>query len=391
VLVGIQVWFDWNAGSDQRYTVGIEEELMLLRRADLSLAPVSGLVLAEIPRSLAECASPETHAPVMELKTGVHEEVHGAIAELAQNRGRLIRELERLRLRAAGAGTYPGVCAPDSGVTTVGRYRTVADSMRMLAHREPTMALHVHVGVPDREDAIRVLNGLGRHVPVLLALSANSPFSQGRDTGFASARTVIFHAFPRTGCPREFVSYADYVRGVDPLISSGALPDPSFLWWDVRLQPALGTVELRAADTQATVLDVAPLVAFVQSLARLELEGDPPPARASPEVHAENRFLAARDGLDAQFVDQATRALVPARALVEELVARCAPHARKLGCAAELELVENLIAANGADRQRSWVRGDPDLRAVVATLADRFFSPRISPLAAVAATIERKD
>ena len=135
---------------------------------------------------------------------------------------------------------------------------------------------------------------------MLLALSANSPFSQGRDSGFASARTVIFQGFPRTGTARRFADYTDYVEAVDPLIASGALPDPSFLWWDVRLQPPLGTVEVRVMDAQSSVADSAPLIALVQSLAPLMLEGEPPNGATAPEILAENRFLAARDGLQAK-------------------------------------------------------------------------------------------
>ena len=243
----------------------------------------------------------------------------------------------------------------------------------MLARREPTLALHVHIGVPDPEDAIRVLNGLRDAVPVLLALSANSPFSKGYDSRFASARTVIFQAFPRTGTARRFTAYADYVRAVDALIASGALPDPSFLWWDVRLQPALGTVEVRVMDAQITVADTAALIALVQSLARLELEEESVDSGAGPEVLAENRFLAARDGLDAQLIDPEKRVLVPVRALLDALLATCRANADAVGLV-ELDRVGRLAAANGAERQRLWARQD-GLVQLVSTLTQRFAAP----------------
>jgi glutamate---cysteine ligase / carboxylate-amine ligase len=197
-----------------------------------------------------------------------------------------------------------------------------------------------------------VLNGLRRAVPVLLALSANSPFSKGHDTGFASARTVIFQGFPRTGTARQFLDYADYVGAVDELIGSGAVPDPSFLWWDVRLQPTLGTVEFRVMDAQTTVADTGALVSLVRSLARLELEGDPV-STPSPEVLAENRFLAARDGLDARLIDPELRSLVPVKALLEAQLERCWEYADPIS-AVELERVRRLTASNGAERQRQW-------------------------------------
>ena len=236
-------------------------------------------------------------------------------------------------LAAAAAGTHPMTVRAETEVSGAARYRELDDSLRVLVRREPTMALHVHVGVPAPEDAIRVLTGLRRNIPLLLALSANSPFWQGRDSGFASARTPIFQAFPRTGPPRQFAHYEDYVGAVDALIASDAVPDPSFLWWDVRLQPALGTVEVRVMDAQTTVREVIPLVALIQSLARLELEGGSSDAGPAAEVLAENRFLAARDGMDARLIDPAARGLVPARRLLEAVLAECQPHARELGCA----------------------------------------------------------
>ena len=239
------------------------------------------------------------------------------------------------------------------------------------------MALHVHVGVPGPEDAIRVLNGLRRNLPVLLALSANSPFWQGRDSGFASARTLIFQAFPRAGLPPLFADYAGYVEAVDALIAPGAIPDPSFLWWDARLQPALGTVEVRVMDSQSRVRDVAPLVALIQSLARLELEGEPSSVVPSAHVLGENRFLAARDGMDARLIDPEARRLIPAREILASLLADCRPFALALGCAEALDRVPRLAAANGAERQHALVAPSGRLDHLVMTLADRFTAPRL--------------
>ena len=296
-------WARWNDSRSGRYTIGVEEELKLVRAADHSLAPCSDAVMARLSGPLARHASPETHAAAIELRTGVHRDVSSACDELAALRAALASELAAMGLLAASTGTYP-LPGPDATATSNGaRYQSVAETMGLLARREPTSALHVHVGVPDPEDAVRVLNGLRGVLPLLIALSANSPFCQGRDSGFASARTVIFQAFPRTGTARPFEDYGDYVGAIDVLIDCGALPDPSFLWWDARLQPVLGTVEVRVMDAQTTVADSAPLIALVQCLARLALEDEPPLRAIGAEVLAENRFLAARDGLDAQLID----------------------------------------------------------------------------------------
>ena len=370
------LWARWNDELDQRYTLGVEEELMLLEPAGWSLAQSSDHVLARLSEKLSPHTFPETHAAVVELATGIHPDVDGVVAELTSLRNRLSCELAAMGLAVAAAGTHPLTVREETEVSGAVRYRALDDSLRVLARREPTMALHVHVGAPDPEDAIRLLNGLRRNIPVLLGLSANSPFWQGRDSGFASARTVIFQAFPRTGPPRLFADYAAYVDTVDELIAPGAIPDPSFLWWDARLQPALGTVEVRVMDAQSRVRDITPLVALIQSLARLELEGEPSASvMPTAEVLAENRFLAARDGMDAQLIDPAARCLIPVRETLDSLLAECRPHAIALGCAGALDRVPRLAAANGADRQRKFVALNPRLDELAASLADRFLAP----------------
>jgi glutamate---cysteine ligase / carboxylate-amine ligase len=377
----LPLWAHWNAGLEQRYTLGAEEEVMLLRPGDWSLAEISDTVIAGLPNDLSEHVAPETHAGVLELVTGVHADVRGAVAELNRLRDRFGRELDTMGLSAAAAGTHPLVTRADGQVSRSPRYRHVGESMRVLARREPTMALHVHIGIPDPEEAVRVLNGLRRAAPVLLALSANSPYWQGRDSGFASVRTVIFQAFPRTGLPRRFDDYADYVEAVDPLIASEAVPDPSFLWWDVRLQPALGTVEVRIMDAQSTLRHIGPLIALIQSLAHLELEGEPTATTPGPEVLAENRFLAARDGMAARLIaPQRNDHLTPVREILGSLVAECQPHALALGCLDALDRVERASFADGAESQRAVAARGGRLEDLVAGLAAQF-RPRIGHVA----------
>ncbi len=347
---------------------------MLLDPASGSLAASCDGTLEQLSHELSLHASPETHASVIELRTGVHTDVAGVVTELAALRSQLGPELEALGLSVAAAGTHPMTVSGETVVSTAPRYRLLHDTLRSLAHREPTMALHVHVGVPDAEDAIRLVNALRGYVPLLIALSANSPFWQARDSGFDSMRTVIFHAFPRTGLPRRFDGYGDYVDALDPVIRAGAVPDPSFFWWDVRPQPRLGTVEVRAMDAQTTVADVGPLVALIQSLALMTLEDDSPPPAVGAEVLDENRFLAARDGMAARLIDPEGGQLVPVRETVHELVAGCRPHARALGCASELERVHLLADSNGARRQRNFAAAHGRLDRLVSNLADRFLT-----------------
>jgi carboxylate-amine ligase len=348
---------------------------MLLEATDLSLAQRSDAVIGLLSSELREHVSQETHAGTLELRTGVHPSADGAVAELWALRRQLTGELRSVGAVAACAGMHPLSSIRPTTVSATRRYRLIADSMRWLALREPTMALHVHVAVPDPDGAIRVLRRMRENVPLLVALSANSPFSRGRDTGFASARMPTFDGFPRTGSPRPFADYQEYVQAIDALIASGAVPDPTFLWWDVRLQPRLGTVEVRVMDAQSTVADIAPVVAIVQSLARLELEDHAQQPPVSDEVLAENRFIAARDGLDARLVDPSTGKLISVRALLDRLVEECLPHAAALGCLGELELAAGLITANGAIRQRTWVGAGRDLSSLLARLSRQFTAP----------------
>jgi carboxylate-amine ligase len=196
------------------------------------------------------------------------------------------------------------------------------------------------------------------HLPVLLALSANSPFWQGRDTGLASARTPLFQAFPRVGIPRAFADYAEWAETIDLLVRCEAFPEPTFLWWDVRLQPKLGTVAVRVMDAQTRVESNAALAALVQCLVRLEaLEGWADAlAIGSPEVLDENRFVAARDGTDAALIDPAAERRVPLAELVATLLEACRPHAQELGCEAELEGVADQLAHPPDKRQLEIAR-----------------------------------
>jgi carboxylate-amine ligase len=371
----VSKWSAWNGRArDAQYTVGIEEEAMLLEPAGWELAHHSDRVLEVLPREVAEHATMETHRSALELATGVHDDVPSAATEMLSLRRALDDAVRAIGLRAASAGTHPSAVWQDTVVSDGKRYAFVYGSMRELARREPTFALHVHVGISSPNDAIRLVNRMRAHVPLLLALSVNSPFWQGRDTGLASARTPLFQAFPRVGIPRRFRDYEDYVGTVDLLMRCESMPDPTFLWWDVRPQPRFGTVEVRIMDAQTTVAETASLAALVQCIARLEVERGYVSSRALevPEALDENRFLAARDGMGAELIDVELERRVPARELALRLLDACAPHARALGCERELDGVVPMAERTGADRQLEEARGPARLRGLVAGLADQY-------------------
>jgi carboxylate-amine ligase len=375
-------WARWGgAAAVSPWTVGIEEEVMLLDPLTWSVANRIDDALAALPPSVARHASAETHACVIELRTDPQPTVRQAATELSQLRASLDDALrEQLGLRAAVAGTHPLVTSEQVAVSSAGRFRRVSSTMRALAQREPTMAQHVHVAVPDAETAVRVLDGLRSDLPLLLALSANSPFWRGGDSGFASIRTPIFSMFPRVGIPRRFGTYAEWVMAVDPMLRSEAIPEPGFLWWDARLRPHLGTVEVRIMDAQSRLADAAALAAVVHCLACLRATGARP-ADPGPEVLAENRFLAARDGMRAQLIDVRTLRRRSVRGATTELLGRCEPIASSLGCADELAAAASLADDPGAARQRRLAARD-GIAALPAWLGAEFGAA--DPVAAAA-------
>ncbi|HEY3190797.1 MAG TPA: YbdK family carboxylate-amine ligase [Solirubrobacteraceae bacterium] len=370
----LPAWASWSAaGAERPWTVGMEEEVMLLDPRTWSVANRIDDVLGVLPPEAASCASAETHACVIELRTTPHPTVAAAAAQLVHLRHSLAGALrDSLGLRAAVAGTHPMATRSEVEVSSTGRYREIEATMRALAHREPTMALHVHVAVPDGAAAVHALDGLRSDLPVLLALSANSPYWRASDSGFASVRTPIFSMFPRVGIPRPFGTYPEYVRAVDPLVRSDAIPDPGFLWWDARLQPRLGTVEVRIMDAQSRVMDAAALAALVQCRVRHHADA-PHRGAAGPEALAENRFLAARDGMRAQLIDVRTRRRRPVHDTLTELIADCEPRAVQLGCTAELAMAAALATDPGAARQRRHAARH-GLTGVAARLSDDFTS-----------------
>jgi len=334
------------------FTVGLEEELFLVDPArGHALAPVAQDVLSRM-HVPAGAAGHEAFAAELELRSPPCATVAEARAALAATRA---------AARAAGAcllgaGVHP---APAFGEGTdlvpLPRYARVEDDMRGLIQRTPECALHVHVGMPDRETALRVYNGMRRHLPLLEALSANSPWWFGRDSGLASARYAVVQAYPGRGVPRAFGSWDEYETVCAAAVRAGGADDYTHLWWDVRPHPRLGTVEVREMDAQSRLDDVAALAALVQCLARAEAESAAPP-RAIQEALDWSAFAAARDGMEARLLDD-DGALRPARELLAAVLGRIAPTARQLGCEAALAPLGGW--EGGAARQRAAVvRGE---------------------------------
>jgi carboxylate-amine ligase len=299
------------------------------------------------PEAWEGFAHPDTYSALIELASPVTHDAGEGIAALSALRA---------RVRAAGgtvigAGIHPDGAFGDVVHVDEPRYHRIVEQLQGLIKRTPTCALHVHVGMPDAETAIRVFNGLREQLPLLQALAANSPFGHGRDSGLATSRAQLFRGYPRAEIPRSFDSYDDYAETAESIVAAGDLPDYTFLWWDIRPHPRLGTVEVRAMDSQSALWSVAGLAALVHALARLEAERGPR-AWAPREALMEASFSAARDGLDARIPDAG--ALRPAREVARAALREARPFARETGSGAALEEVERILReGNGADRQRA--------------------------------------
>jgi carboxylate-amine ligase len=322
--------------------------------------PPSGEIKPELLESVLEIATP----PCPDIKTVGAELV--ALRQIAQDRAR------PKGLAIGAAGTHPFARWEDQRVVSDDRYRGLVHSLGFVARQELVFGMHVHVGIDDPEVAVSVANGLRPHVPMLIALAANSPFWRGEPTGLMSSRVPIFRAFPRVGLPPYYDGWEDYQRRVGMLTDSGLIEDYTYLWYDVRPHPRLGTIEIRAMDSQTRVEHTVALSALVQSLVRSlaeDLDAGEDAHEPPWELLDENRWLAARHGLDAELLDHLSGERRPVRELAGSLLAELAPHARSLGCEQELEGVRGLLTTgNGALRQQMVYQANRDLREVVSEI-----------------------
>jgi len=353
-----------------RYTVGIEEELMILDADSLDLVNAIDSILGEDPPSGE--IKPEFLESVLEIATAPCPDVPAVGGELVSLRA-LARDRAHARNLAIGAaGTHPFARWEDQRVVSDDRYRGLIRSLGFVARQELVFGMHVHVGMADPEEAIYVASGLRPYIPLLIALAANSPLWRGEPTGLMSSRVPIFRAFPRVGLPPRFEDWADFERRVETLTNSGAIDDYTFLWYDVRPHPRLGTIEVRAMDSQTRVEHTIALSAFVISLVKLLTEEFHAGAQSPDppwELLDENRWLAARHGLEAKLIDEASPERRGVRELTASLLERLEPHAQELRCERELEGIHDLLGrGNGALRQQMVYEANHDLRELVAEI-----------------------
>jgi carboxylate-amine ligase len=280
-----------------------------------------------------------------------------ALEQLAELRRSLVREAESCGIRVAATGTHPFSPIEEQRFTSRDRYRELAAALRYAARRVAVFGMHVHVSVGGADKALQIIEGMLPELPLLLALSTSSPFLSGEETGLASTRIVLGQAMPRTGLPPAFESYAEYASSLDHLRRGGALEDSTYIWWDVRLHPAFGTVEVRIMDVQPSVQHAGAIAGLIQSLVRhlgqrYDRGGGFP--RANRLIVGENRWLAARYGLRARLVRPGEDPR-SARDLVLALVERLEDDANAVGAGWALERIAG-IAAEGSSAELQLAR-----------------------------------
>ncbi|HEX5592122.1 MAG TPA: YbdK family carboxylate-amine ligase [Solirubrobacterales bacterium] len=349
-------------GSSAPLTMGVEEELLLVDEG-CGLLATGEQVLKEIDPEHRDGVSTEIFATQIELKTGVCRDAGQAARELAEVRRAVVATGARLM----GSGVYPGE-AGEPQLVEKARYETVKKDLAGLL-ATPPCALHVHVGMPDPETAVAVANAMRHHLPLLAALTANSPFRDGADTGLASARAAAVRSYPRFELPRAFRDYDDFLRVADQLIAAAGVSDYTYIWWDVRPHPNLGTVEVRGMDVQATPEANAAIGALIQALAAKEIDRPSAPG-LTREAIEESYFQAERYGLEARImVDESTAA--PAAEVARGILDEVRPYAEQLDGAGALEELERIVSeGNGADRQRR-IHAERGIEGLLADLAER--------------------
>jgi glutamate---cysteine ligase / carboxylate-amine ligase len=343
------------------FTIGIEEELMLLHNGDLSLAQEIEAILAAVPADREGQVKPELMQSVLEIATRPCQTVGEAGEELRALRRMLTGIAGERGLKVAASGTHPFARWEDQKIVERPRYEDLISELGFIARRELIFGTHVHVAVEGPDRAIYVADGIRLFLPLLLALSANSPFWRGELTGMMSSRTPVFRAFPRAGIPPHYGTWETYSERVEQMMRGGAIDDYTYLWWDVRPHPNLGTVETRIFDQQTTLEHTIALAALTISLAHrlcAAYDAQDPLGEYPSELIDDNKVRAALRGMDGTLIDFFRAEQMPAERMADALVEELRADAAELGCAAELELVDDLLRGrSGAHRQlRHWKR-----------------------------------
>lgn len=359
---------------NDRPTIGVEIELQLIDADSFALANRIDDVLAALPSDLREVVKPELMQSYIEINTGVCETVADARIDLTTRLQAVEEVLDGIGLKLLWAASHPFSSWREQEITVNDRYYRLVDLMQDIARRLVTFGLHVHVGVDTGDKAINVCERMLRYLPLLLGLSANSPFWEGRNTGLKSNRSKIMEMLPTAGLPHQMRNWSEYVWVVNHLIETGFINSIREIWWDIRPHNNFGTVEVRVCDMPPNLDHVLGITALVQCLVHAisrDVEDGTYQRDYHPMMVQQNKWRAARFGAEANLVSNADYEQHSVVDTVQKLVTRLSPLAADLDCAAELNSVLQIPSCTGAQQQLEIFEETGSQQEVVRQMIER--------------------
>jgi len=374
-----------------RFTIGVEEEFQIIDPETCELrSHVMQLVSAASP-DILEQVKGEMHQSIVETGTRICDSVGDLRVEMHRTRGELVAAAERAGLQVAASGTHPFSSWIDQVISPGERYQNIVEELQQLARSLLIFGMHVHVAMPDKQTTIDMMNMVRYFLPHLLALSTSSPFWMGRNTGLKSFRTTVFRRFPRTGVPEQFESWSAYENFINLLVKLNCIDNGKKIWWDVRPHPTFGTLEFRMCDVTTKVEEAVAIAALTQAiivkLHRLYTSNMSFRLYRRALIE-ENKWRAARYGIEGKLIDFGKEAEVPMRELAAELLEFVDDVIDDLGSRSAVEYVHTILnEGTSAERQLRVYEQTGDLKAVVRHLVDEtrggVTQPRISSARAV--------
>lgn len=364
------------AGS-RPFTVGVELEFQILDRETLDLVSRAPVLLAKAPREVQDRVAPEFMRSILEIQTNVC----GSVDEVAEDLGFSIPLLEQVAAEhdclLYSASLHPFAEPAHQELSVGERYQRIMDELQYVGRQFISQGMHVHIGIEDRESAIRVCDTLQAYLPVLLALSCSSPYFRGEDTGLCSYRTKLFEALPLAGIAGYLGSWQAYLDEIHLLREAQVIREIKDLWWDIRPSPGFGTVEIRICDLPARFVEILGLAGLIQALAAALVDGLVQPVRISPQILRCNKWQAARHGLEGRFNDPL--GLLPTRTqtlreAVDEMLVVLRPFLDRFG-GRGIDALQNLLdGSTSADRQRTLVRHGADFKSMITELQSTYWN-----------------
>lgn len=355
-------------------TIGIEEEYQIIDAETRELTSFISEILDEGAMLFRDQVKPEFMQSQVETGSQVCRNIKEARQEIRRLRGMVIDVAERHNRKIVAAGTHPFSRWEDQLITDKDRYKGLVDDMQVIAKRLLIFGMHVHVGIPDPDMRIDIMNQMTYFMPHIFALSTSSPFWLGQRTGLKSYRNVIFEDLPRTGLPEYFNSYAEYERFTNLLIRTKCITEPTKIWWDIRPHPKFPTLEFRMCDCTTKIEEVLAIAALIQAMVAklIKLRRNNQTWRIYRRgLIAENKWRAVKEGIEGKFVDFGKEEEVPLRFLIEEILDIIDDVVDPLGSRQEIEYIRTILEeGSSADRQLRKYKETQDLKAVVDMLAD---------------------